>query len=627
LPLPRALEVLDGVARGVAALHREGIVHRDLKPANVVLTAQGRPVVLDLGLAVAPDADERLTKTGALLGTPYYMAPEQLRGERPDPRVDVFALGLLAVEVTTGARAVEADTIPGVLAQVMAGELPVPSDRDASLPVALDQVVRRASALDREARFADASAFAEALAGVGGGGSRREARRRRALGLVAAVGAGALALGAAAYAVSRRGEDGDEASPLAAVQAQADDGRAGAEGAAPGAPAVASSPAPLTEAQVQAGDRALNAATRLGEPPARARALEAWLTDSPGHPREAEARAAMTEARRRFPQRVWRDANRGVFAGGGRILAFVRADSSRGVKANPEVRLLGREGQGLRSWTLPDPYVELLVVARDRTVAYAYGRRGVSRIDLEGSAPPVSWRLEGHVYSLALHPSEPLAAVGRQLDDQAHVELRRLPDGDLVRTLAKPLVLPPWNLTFSADGSRLLGGFGMSHFEGARIMDRGDTDNAVRIYDVASGEVVLEELIASRGYRAAAHPNGREAALSTNGGMIHRYDLLEGRKTGGFETKELATGRAKFLKLAMEGPIRGVAYAPDASLLLAGTGATGPDRGDLAGFDPETGQRVFFVAGVAMVRWLSVSDDGKWLLLSSNRELQLWRAR
>src|SRR5262249_35084439 len=106
MPVDRALEIVEEVARAVHHAHEAGIIHRDLKPANVVIeTESGRPVLLDFGLARALDDEEHLTKTGVAIGTPHYMSPEQVRGIRSeiDARSDVWALGVLLYELL-GAR-------------------------------------------------------------------------------------------------------------------------------------------------------------------------------------------------------------------------------------------------------------------------------------------------------------------------------------------------------------------------------------------------------------------------------------------------------------------------------------------------------------------------------------------
>ncbi len=104
LPIGRVLEVLRGVASALVEIHRQGLVHRDLKPENVLLVAGGGVVVFDFGLAkrTATEGGADLTKEGQILGTPAYMAPEQLRSAGVDGRTDVYALGIMAAELLTG---------------------------------------------------------------------------------------------------------------------------------------------------------------------------------------------------------------------------------------------------------------------------------------------------------------------------------------------------------------------------------------------------------------------------------------------------------------------------------------------------------------------------------------------
>ncbi len=98
--LERAVRLVARLSRALAAAHREGVLHRDLNPRNVLVRANGEPVVIDFGLMRA-SGDPTLTKSGDLLGTPQYMAPEQARGERVDERSDVFGLGAVLYELVT----------------------------------------------------------------------------------------------------------------------------------------------------------------------------------------------------------------------------------------------------------------------------------------------------------------------------------------------------------------------------------------------------------------------------------------------------------------------------------------------------------------------------------------------
>jgi eukaryotic-like serine/threonine-protein kinase len=172
LPAARACEMAAAIARGLAAAHARGIVHRDLKPENVMVTRDGRVKILDFGIAKLrarePDLDPPLTTPSGtaadtMLGTAGYMAPEQIRGERTDERADLFALGAILFELVAGRRAFDRESRVETLNAVLHDDVPALGAVAASVPVALDRIVRRCLDKDPDARFQSARDLAFAL--------------------------------------------------------------------------------------------------------------------------------------------------------------------------------------------------------------------------------------------------------------------------------------------------------------------------------------------------------------------------------------------------------------------------------------------------------------------------------
>jgi serine/threonine protein kinase len=192
--LPRAerIRLILETARGLAVAHAQGIVHRDVKPDNV-LVAAGHAKVADFGLCTATDLD-RLTVTGALVGTPRYMAPEQVAGERAGPQVDVWALGVMLYEALTDSVPFDGVSLPLLIGQIAVSPITPPRKLDPTIPPELEAVVLRAMERNREQRFADGQAFADALAAAQNAAPGSKSRARPVLALVA-LGVFALAGG------------------------------------------------------------------------------------------------------------------------------------------------------------------------------------------------------------------------------------------------------------------------------------------------------------------------------------------------------------------------------------------------------------------------------------------------
>ncbi|MCA9678588.1 MAG: protein kinase, partial [Myxococcales bacterium] len=177
LPPSRALHVAAQIAASLGDAHAHGIVHRDLKPDNVMLTARGREHdvvrVLDFGIAKVRDEQNKvtvnpMTQAGDLVGTPQYMAPEQIRGEHVDGRTDVYALGAIVYEMITGRLPFEGPSLMAILSRHLMDPPVPPTQRrpDLAIPPVIDALVMELLAKAPDARPASMEVVTERLAHV-----------------------------------------------------------------------------------------------------------------------------------------------------------------------------------------------------------------------------------------------------------------------------------------------------------------------------------------------------------------------------------------------------------------------------------------------------------------------------
>jgi serine/threonine protein kinase len=166
LPPDEVVRLGLALARALAHVHARGVLHRDLKPANVLFDEGGAPKLVDFGLARLSGRD-RLTQSGALVGTPTHMAPEQALGLPVDVRTDVFGLGAVLYHALTGRAPVAEGPLTTVLSDVIERLPPRPGAVVPGVPPALEAVVMRALARAPEERFPTAEAFARALEPLG----------------------------------------------------------------------------------------------------------------------------------------------------------------------------------------------------------------------------------------------------------------------------------------------------------------------------------------------------------------------------------------------------------------------------------------------------------------------------
>lgn len=165
LPVVQVLRITSRLARALAYAHRQGVVHRDIKPANVLVDLASETVKLsDFGIARIADGSR--TRTGLVLGTPSYMAPEQMAGRRLDGRADLYSLGAMLFQLLTGRLPFEAPTIAGLLAAVAQDPAPDVRNLRPELPESLAQVVALALEKRPELRYPDGDQMGHDLEAV-----------------------------------------------------------------------------------------------------------------------------------------------------------------------------------------------------------------------------------------------------------------------------------------------------------------------------------------------------------------------------------------------------------------------------------------------------------------------------
>jgi serine/threonine protein kinase len=207
------LDIVIDVLSGLAYAHKRGVVHRDVKPANIRIDDEGRARIMDFGIARVSSSS--LTRTGVMVGTPAYMAPEQIVGGETVPATDLFSVGTVLYELLTGAKPFQGESIQSVMYQIVSQPAAALNAARLGLPPALDTIVDRALAKDVKDRYGSALEMANALTEVRAGldraasvsktmslrsvidsaladeraGKRRDEKRRTTIAASAAIGA------------------------------------------------------------------------------------------------------------------------------------------------------------------------------------------------------------------------------------------------------------------------------------------------------------------------------------------------------------------------------------------------------------------------------------------------------
>src|SRR6266446_6961032 len=162
LPPEETVRIIAQVCRALEAAHAAGVVHRDLKPQNIMLDAKDRVYVMDFGIAHSLETPG-MTQTGALMGTPEYMSPEQAKGIKVDARSDLFALGIIFYEMLTGISPFKADTALATLLKRTQERPQLPGEVDPTIPKAISDVVMKFLEIDRDHRYSSAREILEDL--------------------------------------------------------------------------------------------------------------------------------------------------------------------------------------------------------------------------------------------------------------------------------------------------------------------------------------------------------------------------------------------------------------------------------------------------------------------------------
>ena len=170
MPPERAVRIVSEVAAALDSAHRRGVLHRDVKPANILLAApteddeREHVFLSDFGIAKPLDANTQLTRSGMVLATFGYASPEQIESQPLDARSDVYSLGCVLYRLLTGRMPFPGETVRATMVGHLTLPPPGPSEHVSSLPVALDGVIARAMAKDRQERYASCRALASAAA-------------------------------------------------------------------------------------------------------------------------------------------------------------------------------------------------------------------------------------------------------------------------------------------------------------------------------------------------------------------------------------------------------------------------------------------------------------------------------
>jgi len=601
------LALLRDAARGLGHAHTRGIVHRDVKPDNVLVDPRGRVLVADFGLAAAQGM-ERLTRTGAMVGTPHYMAPELVSGhrERVGPGTDVWALGVLLFELLTGQLPFAGANLVQLSVAITSQPIPSPRAIDPEVDRGLEAIFAKALARQPAERYPHADAFADDLdawldgrplsaSTVADPGPRVLPARRWAI-LLLPVLLGLVALG---VAFGLRPDDAPVPPPAPPPSTAPDPDE----------------PPPVSSAE---GHGAWRQVSELSDPEQQLTQACDWLATYPRHELAPEAQGVVAKLRVRYPLRTLHHGEPGnvdvAFGADGAL--YVAGEFGQVSRWDPSS---GREtGRWEVASADPDPSSNALA-AEGPLVLFATSS-GLHAYDVEAGSE--RYLLVGKVRALASSPDRTRVAVARRA--QTVVVLDPLSGG-------QHLVLGGYEgsvsaLCYTPDGKRLITLAGHKSDMGL------PTDCELCIWDLANPETPLVR----RRFRTLINcvdvsPSGDRFVVGSLAGDLLLLDTTSGEELEPAflaDAPEGAEAPGFFQRLAHQGSCKGAVYSVDGATVYSVSQGSRPYMNQLRVWDAETREeRRPVVLRDHDLQSLARSPDGTLLAIGTDQgTVEVWAA-